>query len=246
MSIDSNLLRVLERHAAPLQVVANVTKSLEPKIRSWAGEYLVALNYSGSYAKGTAVKGGTDIDIFVSLSSHLTLSLKDIYESLFEYFLSYQPRRQNVSIGLTYLDVKVDLVPARCQNSYGGDHSLWLRKQGTWTKTNIQTHIQEVKTSNRIHEIKLIKIWRNIHNLNFPSFYLELAVIEALKGSRSSLSNNIVKVLEFLRDELISCSFIDPSNSNNIISNDLSTAEKCAIAAQAGTALQGNWTELVY
>ena len=40
-------------------------------------------------------------------------------------------------------------------------------------------------------------------------------------------------VFEYLRDEIISTSIIDPANSANIISDDLTRSEKEAIANQA-------------
>ena len=92
----------------------------------------------------------------------------------------FSVRRQNVSIGIDYNSDQIDLVPARRQSQYGNDHSLYVSKKNSWIKTNIDTHISQVSNSNRLNEIKLVKIWRNANNLDFPSFYLELVVIDAL------------------------------------------------------------------
>ncbi len=35
----------------------------------WAGQQLNALQYSGSYAKETGVRGVSDVDVFISLAS---------------------------------------------------------------------------------------------------------------------------------------------------------------------------------
>jgi hypothetical protein len=43
---------------------------LEPYLRNWAGLYLSRIFISGAYAKGTAFRGSTDIDIFISLRSN--------------------------------------------------------------------------------------------------------------------------------------------------------------------------------
>ena len=41
-------------------------------IRTWAGQQLNVLEYSGSYAKETGVHGASDVDVFISLKSDTT------------------------------------------------------------------------------------------------------------------------------------------------------------------------------
>jgi hypothetical protein len=40
----------------------------------------------------------------------------------------------------------------------------------------------EYRNSGRVNEIRALKVWRQCHNLDFPSFYLELTLIDALWG----------------------------------------------------------------
>jgi len=51
-------------------------------IKEWAGTQLIDIYYSGSRAKGTAISLSSDIDLFISLKSDTTNSLKEIYTSL--------------------------------------------------------------------------------------------------------------------------------------------------------------------
>ena len=184
------------------------------------------------------------------MSSNTPGTLADLYGTLFNAVTQagYIARKQNVSIGITVNGYKIDLVPARRQSQYGNDHSLYKSKAGSWTQTNINSHINHVKNSNRIEEIRLSKIWRQLHNLEFPSFYLELAVIDALKYSTAgNLSANFLKVLEFFRDSLPSTRYVDPANTNNIISDDLTAAQKIAISSQARLSRnQQNWRRIVW
>jgi hypothetical protein len=69
----------------------------------------------------------------------------------------YQPRLQNVSIGITFLGYAVDLVPGERQNWLYNDHSLYKRSGDTWTKTDVSQHIEKVKASGRQAEIRLTK-----------------------------------------------------------------------------------------
>src|SRR5205809_6601999 len=112
----------------------------------------------------------------------------------------YTPKRQNVSINVKVNGYSVDLVPAKRQDTYTDDHSLYRRKADTWTKTNVTKHINHVKQGGRIIESRIVKLWRNQKALDFPSFYLELTVINALSGKNGTLSDNVWTVCEYLRD----------------------------------------------
>jgi hypothetical protein len=191
---------------------------------------------SGSFAKGTANSSGTDIDLFISLSSSVTMSLKDIYNSLANTLNKngYIVRKQNVSLGITVNGYDVDLVPAKRQGSYGNDHSLYRRRVDTWIKTNVSNHIALISGSGRTEEIRIIKLWRKKQGIDFLSFYLELTVIEALRGKRiGDLENNVQAALLYIRDRVAIARVVDPANSSNVLSDDMTTAEKTAIASAA-------------
>jgi hypothetical protein len=84
--------------------------------------------------------------------------------------------------------------------------------------------------------------------LDFPSLYLELAVIDSLKNAKvNDLENNFGKVIIYLRDEFAGKRFVDPANTNNVISDDLSLAQKQSIANKADlSARQRNWNQVVW
>ena len=190
------------------------------------------------------MRTGTDIDLFVSLSSTTTETLREIYETLFNALASagYQPRRQNVSMCIRYGSFDVDIVPAKRQSQYGDDHTLYSNRTGTWLKTNVARHIAEVQGSGRLDEIRLLKIWRNRRGLDFPSFYLELVAIRALQGRWSGdLSGNVIATLEFVRDQIMTARFVDPANTNNIISETVAAGGKHTLAAAADAALGSSW-----
>jgi hypothetical protein len=201
------------------------------------GKQLREVRFSGSNAKGTAIRGNTDVDLFISLKSDPSNTLKEVFDSLYDRIRNNgypNARKQHVSIHISHKGVEVDLVPAVHFGGNTEDHWLYVnRPNRERTKTNVNEHINLVKSSNRINEIILTKIWRLNHKLDFPSFYLELVVIEALKYQRDGLANNFMAVLEYLSISLVSARFIDPANSNNIISDDLTDIEKKAIASQA-------------
>ena len=251
MSADEYLKNILLREAVdilPTSPVRQVQNTLYPLLAEWAGAMLRGVHPSGSFAKGTANHSGTDIDLFVSLSNDVTETLKEIYTKLFDRLKEkgYSPKQQNVSVNIRVGSYDVDLVPAKHQGGTGEDHSLYRRRADTWTKTNVLTHIAKVQSSNRTSEIRIIKLWRDQKGLDFPSFYLELVVLAALAGKGRELSNNVWSVFQYLKDTFPTARFVDPANSNNIISDDLSAAERTKIKAEAEKALAAtNWNQIV-
>lgn len=251
MSADTYLQTILAREAvntsatSPVRAVQTV---LQPTLNEWAGTQLRAVSPSGSFAKGTANHSGTDIDLFVSLKSDTTNTLKEIYTSLFNKMrgAGYTPKQQNVSINIRVGNYDVDLVPAKHQGGNSDDHSLYRRRADTWTQTNVAEHIATVVNAGRTSETRVLKLWRNQKQLDFPSFYLELTVIAALSGARGTLSQNVWTAFEYLRDRFPNARVVDPANTNNIISDDLAAAEKTRISTAAGQALKAtDWKQIV-
>lgn len=250
MTADDYIMSVVQKHKLPQQIDLEtqlaVVNPLKRFIKEWAGNCFCDVKISGSRAKGTAIDIATDLDLFISLSSTTNNTLKEIYNSLYDDVIKkgIKARKQNVSIGVLYEGVKVDLVPAKRQNQYGNDHSLYRSKLDSWTKTNIDKHISDVINSGRINEIIALKVWRENHKLEFPSILLETVTIDALKGhSKASVARNIYYMFEYIRDNICTEYVLDPANSNNVISNDLSLEEKRLIANQARNSLSEKYWE---
>jgi hypothetical protein len=253
MTPDEYIYSVVSRYRmlpGPQSPGYRLFQQFSPLVRNWAGQFLLEASFSGSYAKDTMIKGSTDLDLFISLSSQTPYTLRDIYDNLYECLLQnkYEPRKQNVSIGITYSGYKIDLIPGRKQSGNTGDHSLYRHKARTWTQTNIQTHIKMIRNCGRLNEIRAVKIWRNLNGLDFPSFYLELTVLNALGGMPTDvLGNNVLTALQYLRDKFTVARVVDPANSNNIISEDLAPSERLAISNAARNSLtKSNWSQIIW
>jgi hypothetical protein len=252
MTADQYVESVLAKyavHRGPNTPAERLGASVSPVIRAWADRQLNLLEYSGSYAKDTGVRGISDVDVFISLKSDTTNPLKEIYNSLYELAQrnGWSPRTQNVSVGVTINGTRGDLVPGKVQAGYQNYHSLYLRKRDSWTQTNVTLHVDNVRNSGRIREIRAIKIWRLLNNLDWPSLYLELFTIRALSGrSRTALADNVLHVLSDIGASLTSTRIEDPANTNNILSDDLTFQEKQRIAALAAqSARKPNWGDII-
>lgn len=253
MTEDQYVESILTKYAVPrgsTSPAERLGSAIAGPIRAWAGTQLNELEYSGSYAKETGVHGVSDVDLFISLKSNTKQTLKELFEGVMQVARDngWSPRAQNVSVGITVNDTKADLVPGRVQDGFQNYHSLYLRKRDSWTQTNVALHIQTVRGSGRQREIRALKIWKAQHGVEWPSLYLELFTINALSGkSRNTLAANVLHVLREAGASLSWTRIIDPGNSNNIISDDLTAAEKQRLAALAGEAARKQtWGEIIW
>ncbi len=67
----------------------------------------------------------------------------------------------------------------------------------------------------------------------------------AKSGADFALADNVRIVLQYLADTFVTARFVDPANTANILSDDLTVAQKLRVRAQAKRALEGSWTSFV-
>ena len=264
---------VIEQHAVREEAIRSASEMF-PLLREWAGPSLLDISLSGSYAKGTAISLGTSVDVFVSLDDLGGQSIKDIYWELFHWLAHrrLRPQARNVSLriessGVEKKQIAVDVVPGRLRSRSvlesqlsktarpgagseigTGDHALYWRKKDSWVLTNVAEHLRVVTGSGRAQEIRALKIWRERQRLDFSSFYLELTVIDALRGRRSQeLAENVRRVLQYLADDFSRAHVVDPANPHNVISDGYGPEEKRAIAMAARKALgMRRWQQVLW
>jgi hypothetical protein len=244
------VLKKYEMSSAWESQIQSAMADLQALIMKWAGHYLIKIEPSGSYAKGTRIKGGTDLDLLISLGPRTPFEMPKIYEHFFAWLKKrgFTPIRQNISVGLKYKGLAVDLIPAKQEWGASNNHLIFETARNRTTRTNFTTHIQLIRNSGWENEIKALKIWRTIRDLRFPSFCLELVVIDALRNRpRDLLVGNFERVLSYLRSVFPGAPFRDPANPENVVSDDLLEHEKLAIADAAAESLrQKDWSRIIW
>ena len=105
-----------------------------------------------------------------------------------------------------------------------------------------------MRDSGRLREIRAVKIWRFLRGLDFPSLYLELFTIQALAGcSPTTLADNVLRTLRTVGTSLTSTRIEDPANTNNVLSDDLTSQEKEQIARLAvQSAREQYWEKVIW
>lgn len=226
------------QHITPFE---KVMYQLRPTLNRWGNGYLLRVLPSGSYVKGTAVAGGSDVDLFCSISSNVPNTLEQAYSTLGNALKAagYSIKVQNVSIGISVLGLKVDVTPGIRRDAQGNDHSLYSTKARSWIKTDINKQINFVRNSGRLEEIRWLKRWRNDRGIVWPSYHLELTTIKCLKGSSTSrTARNITQVLGCLTDASQFTVLTDPANSNNNVASTMTFLERQILANAAWRELQ--------
>jgi hypothetical protein len=220
-----------------------------PLIKQWGKEHLLGITLSGAYAKNTAIRLSSDVDVLVALRLEPGMEMKTIFWNLFKHLSDQDlsPHTRDVSIRLETGGLKVDVIPA-CRERETPGNALFNKRSGQAVHTDLARHVHLVANSGRQQEICALKIWRERMSLDFPSLYLECSVLQALESERfGQLADNILAVLRYLSHRFEQAVVPDPANRDNILSSDLSASDKKAIASAARAALYDeNWKKILW
>ncbi|HEY5220847.1 MAG TPA: nucleotidyltransferase [Candidatus Paceibacterota bacterium] len=205
------------------------------------------IKYAGSHAKGTMIRESYDLDIVCYFPSDDTRTLKEIRDDVSDHLSkkyvmedkASAERITNLKDSSTPHNYHIDVVPGRfiedskdvfIHVAYGDKERM---------QTNLKTHIEHVADSGCVDTIRLIKLWNCRNNLHVKTFVLELFVVKALDGS--SNKNNpkaaFIEVMEAMKDQFGELHLEDPANSNNDISQLISSSHRVMVVKAAEEAV---------
>jgi hypothetical protein len=252
VTADDYLRDVLEREAVDTSLQSPL-RTLESEvlrfIRAYAGEKLIAISPTGGFEKGTANMTGRPIDFLASFAPTVREPVQALYEGLFAVLSDrkYEPIRHDTAVAVELKGVIVDIVVGKREAMHSDVHELWVDRSQRSVKTNPSQHVIDTIASGRREEIRTLKIWRDQLDLDFPTFYLELSVLAALrKRQGGGLAENVWTVLGYLETLFPARSVLDPVNANNIVSDHLKPEGKEAVRKAAAYARAGRaWSEII-
>jgi hypothetical protein len=251
LTVDQYAASVVEKYQISPSVGSPSHKAADavmPLLKRWGGQNLLGITVSGAYAKGTAVSISSHIDLHISLRLSPDTEVRSVFWKLFEYLgdQNFRPHTRNVSMQVESKGLHVDLLPA--WRTTGSDEILYHKEPGRPVQTNVAKHIHLIANSGRAQEICALKIWRERQGLDFPSFHLELVTLRALEGQRfGQLADNVFSVLRYLSGQFPKAVIRDPANADNVISDELTPAQKKQIAQAARKAVEDdNWEKIVW
>lgn len=220
---------------------------IETVLRNEYGSY-PRIYYGGSYAKHTMIREAFDLDVIIYFPCTQRATLKKIYESVHEALVSanYIVRPKTVALQLPYENgFHIDVVPGRAIDETFYEAYLYKNGEDTWMKTSLKKHMESIKDSGCREIIKLMKLWRICHRLEWSTFALEQTVIRALnRENKNGYDQCLIKVFKFIYDKIDQVQLVDPANSNNIIEVSLKTRSSLKTAAKKS--LDANyWEEII-
>ncbi|HWY22273.1 MAG TPA: hypothetical protein VNX26_13695 [Candidatus Acidoferrum sp.] len=251
LTVDQYAASVVEKYQVSKSAGSpshHAADAVIPMLQQWCGQHLLGIALSGAYAKGTAITLSSSVDIVLSLHLSSETEVRSEFWKLFEYLAdqNLQPHTRTVSLQVESNGLRVDLVPA--WSTGGGDQILYHKEPGSPFRTNVAQHVHLITNAGRSQEICALKIWRERHALDFPSFYMELSTLLALEGERfGQLAENVFTVLRYFAGPLAQAVIRDPANPDNVISDDLTHAQKKNIAQAAHKALEDDdWERIIW
>jgi len=204
--------------------------------------------YGGSYAKHTMIREAFDLDVIIYFPCTKRATLKEIYQSVHETLVSanYPVRPKTVALQLPYEDgFHIDVVPGRAIDETFYEAYLYKNGQDTWIKTSLKKQMDSIKDSGCREIIKLMKLWRIRHRLEWSTFALEQTVIRALNGeNKNRYDQCLIKVFEFIYKKIDKVRLVDPANANNIIKVSPKTRSSLKKAAERSLNAR-DWGEII-
>ncbi len=170
-----------------------------------------------------------------------------VLEVLREEGLNANPQTVSIHVNLGGNDI--DVVPARSLSDGSGYANLYVSSKDTSIQTNIPKQRELMAGSKARPVIKLMKVWRHRHSVNFKSFALELLVMKALEAASSNadLGTQFWTALGFARDHAVDTKLVDPANSNNVVSELVPDNDKLNLARQAGASMKSDtWDKILW
>lgn len=252
MTNDEYLRSLLEQEALSQQeikLLRDLREQIERQLRMLPGN--PRFYYGGSYAKKTMIRSAFDLDIVAYWPHDCGYRLQDIYAAvgsvLKRHWKTVVPK--TVAWSLPFQGgFHVDVVPGRALDDTYQYANLYRRDRNSTLKTSIKIHIDTVRNSGLHDVIRLMKLWRVRRDVPFKkSLALELMTIEGCKTiAKSQLEKQMIFTLMHLRDHIYEARIVDPANSNNVLSEEMTNWERSRIRDLADQALQARYWEDVF
>jgi len=221
--------------------------SVEKLLREKYGDS-PSIRYGGSKAKGTMIRDRYDLDLpcyFPHDDGTPGETLEDIYHDVQRCLGSkYRVEPKTSALRLhgraDGTNLRIDVVPGRFVDGASGDVFLYQAAGSEKRlKTNLEVHLEHVRKSGLIDEIKLGKLWDVRSGVQLKTFVLELLVIKLLKGSSvKGLTGKLLHFWKELRDKAHDLNVEDPANpAGNDLSSVLHDGMKQTLASVASRTL---------
>jgi len=231
---------------------AQIRRDLEP-----INQYNPRFYNGGSYGKKTMIREAFDLDLVIYFPPTDSRSLQDMYRSVYDSLDRAGYKMTPKRVALTLLqppknpfpkDFHVDVVTGKALDNDFYDANVYDIPNGSRRRTSLKMHIDNVREVRDV--IKLMKLWKRRHSLDWQTFAMEQTVVRALKNQDTrDLGQSMEKVLFYIKSSVSNqLRLIDPANSNNSI--EIPEAKRRAIEQTANSSFKAlqtdDWKSIVW
>ncbi len=206
---------------------------------------------AGSYAKGTMIQVSYDLDIVLYWANNFRYSPRNLYNEIGSVLQSKgrNPKSKKVGWEIPFQgDFHIDVIPGKKILNKPNYAYLYNTNTNNRFQSSVKKHVSFVKKANRQSVIKLMKLWKKRKSVPIKTFILEYMIIEGCKRvSRNTLEPQIGAAFEYIEENITTKRILDPANSQNIISDDITQEEKNRIRRLAIQALDADsWSKVFF
>ena len=207
--------------------------------------------YGGSYKKKTMIGASYDLDIVLYWTPDAPYTLQNLYKRVGSILQRNWDHVHEKKVGWELHfkgDFHIDVIPGKESSTDDRYAYLYNKETGGRLQTSIEIQVNYIKNSKRQDTIRLTKLWKKRKSVPIKSFILEFMIIEGCKGvSRNNLEPQLNAAFEYIEDNITTKRIVDPANSQNIISNDITSEEKNRIRRLASQALDADsWSQVFF
>lgn len=220
-----------------------IKQALSKKFRF---DILGNVRYQGSADQGTSLSGYSDLDILIQFKKTSFKKEKNMYYAVYNYLNNkfsdsdlVEVRKQKVSIGLIYnIDGNkeiIDVVPAlRTDFKKGGnEYHLYVNPKFSEHegKLKMNPHKQRDLGDYPLEKIKIItllKLLMKTQELPLKSVLITELTKKAFDkiGKPKNLNQQLIKVLEYIRDNIETIKITPPDNYKTCLTDELKNPQK--------------------
>lgn len=252
MSNHDYLLQLLAQQdlaQAQLNTLRTLREQIEGQLAVLQGS--PRFYYAGSFGKKTMIRESFDLDIVIYWPNDCGYSLKDMSDAVGN-ILKKNWKFVNPKTVAWVLPFEggfhIDVVPGRAIDGTFKYANLYHRDKDSSFQTSIKVHLDAVRDSGRRDVIRLMKLWRTKQTVPLKkSLTLELMTINGCKGTRTDdIEKQLIAALTHVRDNIMTVRIVDPANTNNVLSEEISSVERSKIRVAADAALKAQyWSQVL-
>ncbi len=213
-----NVLNGYELSPSELEGLRNVFEEIKNVSLREIHKHNPRISYGGSYAKRTMVANSYDLDVVILFPPTIENPVRKIFDYVKGVLENAGHRIETYGVALQFKHkgYDIDVVPGKAKGDDFVIANLYNIAQNKVMRTSLKEHIENVRDVRSI--IKLMKIWRMNHDLNWHKLAMEQTVVRVLEDKpKNDYGKGLEQVFLDIKSNMHKIKFFDPANSNNPI-----------------------------